>query len=82
MSTTETRKVGERGQVTIPKEFREKEHIHGGDIVNIRDEDGKIIIEKETREEELKEAYQRMADRDKQVNEEWESASREANKHL
>ncbi len=42
----EISKVGSRGQITIPKEIREKEGIESEDYVVIMDLDGKIIIEK------------------------------------
>jgi AbrB family looped-hinge helix DNA binding protein len=37
-----TRKVSERGQITIPKRLREKLSIDSGDEVEIRERDGKI----------------------------------------
>lgn len=42
----EVGKVGSRGQVTIPKEIREKEDLEPGDYVAIEEEDGKVSIEK------------------------------------
>lgn len=72
------RKVGARGQVTIPKEFREKECIRGGDIVEFEDRDGEIVLKKVERGEDLKEAYVEMAKRDLEVHEEWRHVSREA----
>ena len=78
-----TRKVGERGQVTIPKDIREKENIRSGDEVEFHDEDGEVRIEKkEDLEERLKEGYKAMAERDREVNEEWKHVSREANDHI
>ena len=78
MSVEEKRKVGDRGQVTIPKEIREKEGISGGDEVIVRDEDGLIVIEKEDLTEELAEGYRKMGTRDKKISEEVLQASREA----
>jgi AbrB family looped-hinge helix DNA binding protein len=43
--TEDTRTVGERGRVTIPKEFRERFGLRGGDEVVVR-EDGRIVIER------------------------------------
>lgn len=40
------RKVGERGQVVIPKDIREQEDIHPQNSVHFTVEDGKIVIEK------------------------------------
>ena len=53
--TRSTRRVGERGQVTIPKWIREQEGITGGDEVVIDREDGKIVIRKAVTEDELAE---------------------------
>ena len=39
-------KVGERGQITIPKAIREKELIRSNEILKIIDIPGAIIIEK------------------------------------
>lgn len=39
-------KVARRYQVTIPQELREKMDLSVGDIVEIRYDDGRIIIEK------------------------------------
>ena len=80
--TRSTRRVGERGQVTIPKWIREQEDIHGGDEVVIDREDGKIVIRKAVTEEELVAAYEEHAERAQQVNDEWEHASSEANDDL
>lgn len=78
MSTVKKRKVGERGQVTIPKEIRDKQGIKGGDQVEIKEEDGSVIIKKENNKEKLKEGYQKMANRDKKISEEMIAASKEA----
>jgi AbrB family looped-hinge helix DNA binding protein len=80
--TRSTRRVGERGQVTIPKWIREQEGITGGDEVVIDREDGKIVIRKAVTEDELAAAYEEHADRARRVNEEWEHASSEANEEL
>lgn len=80
--TRSTRRVGERGQVTIPKWIREQEDIQGGDEVIIDREDGKIVIRKAMTEDELAAAYEEHADRARRVNEEWEHASSEANEEL
>ncbi len=78
MSETEVRKVGKRGQITIPKEIREKENIDGGDKVEVVDREGEIVIKKVDRTEELKEAYQNMAEQSKEISEEMLTASKEA----
>jgi AbrB family looped-hinge helix DNA binding protein len=80
--TRSTRRVGERGQVTIPKWIREQEDIQGGDEVVIDREDGKIVIRKAVTEDELAAAYKDHADRAQRVSEEWQHASSEANDEL
>jgi len=82
MSRREERKVGERGQVTLPKELREKLGIHGGDEVLVREEDGKITIEKPVTREELAEGYRRRAAESKALTAELEGVSREATEYL
>jgi len=82
MAEKHTRRVGDRGQVTIPKEFREAENIRGGDEVVVEREDGTLVIRKAIDEERLKAAYRRTADRDKQLAEEWAGTSSEANHYL
>ena len=80
----DTRRVGDRGQVTIPKWIREQEDIHGGDEVIVERENGKIVIRKPNGvdHEELAKAYKDNAELARKVNEEWEGASREANDYL
>jgi AbrB family looped-hinge helix DNA binding protein len=51
-----TRRVGERGQVTIPKWLREEFGIEGGDEVRIESDEGKITIRKVPVDEELEDA--------------------------
>ncbi len=75
---TKIRKVGQRGQITIPKEIREKEDIQGGDEVKIIERDGELIIKKLDDREKLKEGYQRMAEQSREISEEMLNASKEA----
>ena len=82
MSQSEERKVGERGQVTIPKDLREKLDIHGGDEVIIHEEDGKITIEKPVSRDELAEGYRQYAEPSEALAEEMDGVSREADEHL
>ncbi|TKX78894.1 AbrB/MazE/SpoVT family DNA-binding domain-containing protein [Halorubrum sp. SD626R] len=82
MSQSEERKVGERGQVTLPKELREKLGIHGGDEVLVHEEDGKITIEKPLSREELAEGYRRRAAESEALAEEMDGVSREADEYL
>lgn len=78
MSESKIRKVGKRGQVTIPKDIREQENIHGGDKVEIVEEKGGVIIRKIDKTEELKEAYRSMGKKSKKISEEMIAASEEA----
>ena len=78
MSNTKIRKVGKRGQITIPKEIREKEDIKGGDEVKIIEKDGELVIKKLDDREKLKEAYQKMAEQNREISEEMLNASKEA----
>ena len=81
--SVEVRKVGDRGQVTIPKNIREKENIKGGDRLEFSKEDGEIRIrKKKDLDQELKEAYRESTDRDEKVAEEWRHVSEEANEGL
>lgn len=82
MGRRRERKVGERGQVTLPKELREKLGIQGGDEVLVREEDGKITIEKPTTREQLAEGYRRRAAEAKSLAAEMEGVSREADEYL
>ena len=82
MSKDERRKVGKRGQVTIPKELRERFGIKGGDDVVIHEEAGKLVIERPVTREELAEGYRQRAQRTSKLAEELESISTEANEYL
>lgn len=82
MSTDERRIIGERGQVTIPKELRERFGIEGGDEVVIREEGGKLVIERSVTREVLAEGYRRRAQRTGKLADELEGISREANERL
>ncbi|MCH7660920.1 MAG: AbrB/MazE/SpoVT family DNA-binding domain-containing protein [Euryarchaeota archaeon] len=77
-----TRTVGKRGQVTIPKQVREELGITGGDRVRVERRGGSVIIRKRPSEEELTEAYRANAERDRQVYQEWDGVSKEANEML
>jgi len=82
MSRTQERKVGERGQVTLPKELREKLNIEGGDEVLVHQEDGKITIEKPVSREELAEGYRQYAAKSEALTAEMADVSREADEYL
>lgn len=80
--TRTTRRVGERGEVTIPEQLREEADIHGGDEVVIDREEGKIVIRKAVTDEDAAAAYEEHAERAREVNDEWKHASSEANDEL
>lgn len=82
MSENKRRKVGERGQVTLPKKLREQFDIRGGDEVVVREEDGRIVIEKPVSRADLTEGYRRRADRDRELAESFDTVSREADDRL
>lgn len=82
MGKGERRKVGTRGQVTIPKELRDRFGITGGDDVVIYEEAGKLVIERPATREEMAEGYRQRARRDQVVADELASVSTEADDHL
>lgn len=82
MSDTERRKVGDRGQVTIPKEFRDRFGIRGGDEVVIHEEEGRLVIEKPVTREDLAEGYRQRAERSREIDQELDAISKEADDHL
>jgi len=82
MSKGERRKIGKRGQVTIPKELRERFGIEGGDDVLIHEEEGKLIIERSITREELAEGYRQRAQRTRELADELTGVSTEAAEQL
>lgn len=78
MSGQKTRKVSERGQITIPKRLREKLSIDGGDEVEIRERDGKIIIERPTTRAHLAEGYRQRSEQHEALADEFDEVSSEA----
>lgn len=78
----ESRKVGSRGQVTIPKHLREKQNIQPGDIVTFSEDDDMLKIQKKVDDKTLAQAYQKMARRTQRENTAWDEISNEANQYL
>jgi len=76
------RRVGQRGQVTIPKAFREQFGIEGGDDVVFHEEDGKLVIDRPVTAEDLAEGYRHRSERDHDLAEELAGVSREADAEL
>ncbi|MFH1664153.1 MAG: AbrB/MazE/SpoVT family DNA-binding domain-containing protein [archaeon] len=74
--------VGERGQITIPKDIRKKEGIKPKDKVIVKIEDNKIVVEKsmsrKEKEKLLKEYYVKYGKEDEKLAEEWRQVSKEA----
>jgi len=79
---SETRRVGQRGQVTIPKELRERLNLTGGDDVVVREEDGRIVIERPVTRADLADGYRERAERDRRLADELEDVSNEADRGL
>lgn len=78
-----TRIVGERGQVTLPKRFRERLSISGGDEVHVHeDEDGRIVVEKAVTEEDLAAGYRARAEQMSDLDAELAGVSAEADASL
>lgn len=82
MPVGDRRTVGERGQVTIPKELRDRFGIRGGDEVVIHEESGRLVIERPVSREDLAEGYRRQGDRDREIDAEFDRVSTEANDRL
>jgi AbrB family looped-hinge helix DNA binding protein len=82
MSDADRRTVGERGQVTIPKDLRERLGISGGDEVVVREEDGKVVVEKPVTPADLAEGYRKRSERDRQIAAEMDEVSSEADDRL
>ncbi|GAB3021739.1 AbrB/MazE/SpoVT family DNA-binding domain-containing protein [Natronobiforma cellulositropha] len=82
MSEVTRRRVGERGQVTLPKELREEFDIGGGDEVEIRKESGKIVIEKPLTRDDLAAGYRARADHLRALHDELAGVSQETDEYL
>lgn len=82
MSGAKKRRVGDRGQVTLPKNLREEFDIDGGDEVEIRKESGKIVIEKPISREDLAAGYRARADLFRELTDEMAGVSQEADEYL
>ncbi len=82
MAETKKRRVGDRGQVTLPKILRDEFDISGGDEVEIRKESGKIIIEKPVSREDMAAGYRARADQFREIDDEMAGVSQEADEYL
>lgn len=77
-----TRKVGDRGQVTIPKELRDRYGIESGDEIEFGEVDGQIVLRPQTDTDRLAEGYRKRAGRAQQLVDEMDSASAQATVRL
>lgn len=50
-------RMGERGQVVIPKSLRERLGLRGGQLLEIREERGRLIVTKSLAEDPVDEVY-------------------------
>lgn len=76
------RKVGRRGQVTIPKELRDRREIEPGDEIVFVETDDAIIIQTPADEERLADGYRKHTERARRLANEMEEASSEATQYL
>ena len=78
--------VGERGQITIPKNIRDIKGIKAKDKVVVKIENDMVVVEKalgkKQKEELMREYYRKYADRDRKIAEEWKWVSKEADEML
>jgi len=78
--------VGERGQITIPKDIRELENLKAKDRVIVKLEGSKIVVEKKLNKREkeklMKEYYLKYAKENEELCREMEPASLEAGRLL
>jgi len=76
------RTVGERGQVTIPKDLQERFGIGGGDEAVIREEKGTLVIDRPMTREEVADGYRKRGDRSRELAAELAGVSAEADAGL
>lgn len=80
--TKEKRRVSKRGQVTIPKDLRERFGIREGDELVFQERGDKIVIHAPVDEDHMAEGYRKRAERAHDLAEEMEPASAEASEQL
>ncbi|MBI5635657.1 AbrB/MazE/SpoVT family DNA-binding domain-containing protein [Candidatus Micrarchaeota archaeon] len=78
--------VGERGQITIPKDIRDKEGLKAKDRVIVKIENNQIVVEKALSKKEkdklLAEYYRKYAKLEDETSRDWEHVSKEADAML
>jgi AbrB family looped-hinge helix DNA binding protein len=79
-------KVGERGQITIPKIIRDSANIKYNDKLIVRIDNNQILIEKTTPKEDknklLEKGYKEMAKEDLKTLKAFKNVDKEANKYV
>ena len=70
-------KVGERGQIAIPKEMREKEGIEPKQIVKLMNVGGEIIIKPQSRKISHEDRILEILQKAKLTDKDWEEIRRE-----
>lgn len=70
-------KVGERGQIAIPKEMREREGIEPKDLVKILNVGGEIIIRTQKTEKSHEDRILEILQKSRLGDKDWEEVKRE-----
>ena len=78
----EKRRVSGRGQVTIPKRFRDQVGIREGDELIFEERGGGIIMYPPVDDDRLAEGYQKREERSRELAAEMEATSTEASEQL
>ena len=78
--------IGERGQITIPKDIRDKEGLKPRDKIIVKIENNQIIVEKalSKREKEklIEEYFKKYSKLEEETAKDWEHVSKEADAML
>jgi AbrB family looped-hinge helix DNA binding protein len=70
-------KVGERGQIAIPKEIRDKEGIEPSHLVRLLNIDGEIIIRMQKRKKSHEDRILEILQKSKLIDKDWEEIKKE-----
>lgn len=77
-----TRKLGKRGQVTIPKDVRRRMGLEEGDEVEVVETDNGVLITPPVDKNDLAAGYRARSDRSVELMQEMEPSTAEANERL